>query len=227
MFITHVATSKILKSEEKGSSYELRAGRKICHQCGAAIIELKKGPSWLLTGEEYRMAATYLIKDAQDDLHQYCSAYFACYPDANTIVVFATGGPFWKWANINRSDTPRWDFVLNCANDSTPKNKRLAQKWMTLFSDSFRLGTEASDKELTLINRKHIYTLLHHTPEFPVDLLPKDEDGEEDGDGEKDEDGEKGEDREKGEEAWDDENSSVEEEEDQDLDRGNWMDEEE
>ena len=217
MFISHLETCKILKSEEKGSSYELRAGRKVCHQCGAAIIELKKGPSRLLTGEEYRIAASSLIKEAQDDLLQYCSGYFACYPEADTIVVFAVGGPFWKWANINRSDTPRWDFALNYANESTPKNKRLTQKWISLFGDSFILGTPASDKELTLINREHIYTLLHHTPEAPVDLLPKleDEDGEEEGDGEK------------GEEVWDDENGRVEEEEDQVLDRGCWTDEEE
>ena len=135
MFITHIATSKILTG--KTSSYEHRAGRRISHQCGAAIIELKKGPTWLLTGDDYRMTAAASIKEAQDDLCQYCSAYFACFPDANMIVVFATGGPWWKWSNIKRSETPRWDFLLSCANESTVKNRRLSEKWKQLFSDSF------------------------------------------------------------------------------------------
>ena len=113
------------------------------------------------------------------------------------------------------------------------KNRRLSEKWKQLFSDSFLLGTAASDNELTFINQNHIYPLLRHTPEVPLDLLPKDEDGEEEGHGEQGEEGEEGEDGEEGEEGeegdevWDNENNSVNEEEYQDVGRGYWTDEEE
>ena len=75
------------------------------------VIELKQGPSRLLFGKDYKLYAMSFIRQSQNDLFQYCSAYFACYPDAKSIIAIGTGGPFWIWANVKRSSTPKWNYV--------------------------------------------------------------------------------------------------------------------
>jgi len=177
IFVTHIATVKLCepKSQARRMRHELRAGRKIYHQCGAVIIELKQGPSRLLIGEEYEIAALANVAEAQNDLLQYCSAYFACYAEATRVVAFATGGPFWTWANVKRSKTPKWNFLEGRANIYSPKNKRLSSGWNGLFSTLLRLGTQESDKVLTEINQKYIYTLLAHTPDIPAHFLVEEE----------------------------------------------------
>ncbi|KAF8957457.1 hypothetical protein BDZ97DRAFT_1846307 [Flammula alnicola] len=200
IFVTHVETVRLPQKRR----YELRGWRKAYHQCGAVIVELKKGPSRLLVGSQYYLDANYLIKDAQNDLLQYCSAYFACYPDATNVIAFATGGPIWRWANIQPGETPRWDFVLNCANQTSPINEKLAREWETRFSPVFQLGTRNSDKELTKINQQYIYPMLNHTPAIPAHLLEVEDDDEE-------------------EEQGDVDASEGEEDEDNQVqDRGNW-----
>ena len=146
IFINHTATVELPEPKSRAHKmlHLLRAGRKVYHQCGAMIIELKQGPSRLLFKDrgDYKIRATSHIRQSQNDLFQYCSAYFACYPDAKSIIAIGTGGPFWTWANIERSSTPKWNYVEGCANKHSPKNKRLIRQWVSLFSEPFHLGTE-------------------------------------------------------------------------------------
>jgi hypothetical protein len=183
LFVAHVATVKLPEPEsvDMKAIHELHAGRKTYHQCGAVILELKRGPSRLpLTKEEYWHKGVFILDDAIADLLLYCSAYFASYPEAKSVVAVAAAGPLWRWANIKRSDTPGWDFILN---EPLDKDKALVLGWRKLFKSApFTLGTPASDKELTIINQQQIHPLLDHTPEIPAHLK-----SDEEGDDEEDE----------------------------------------
>ena len=214
IFINHIATLELPepKTRARKMLHLLRAGRKVYHQCGAVIIELKQGPSRLYFNNGYKLYAVSFIRQSQNDLFQYCSAYFACYPEAKSIIAIGTGGPFWTWANIERSSTPKWNYVEGCANKHSPKNKRLIRQWVSLFSEPFHLGTKKSDEMLTKINRKYIDPMLAHTPEIPAHLLVSDSEDEEESDEEEGSEGEEG---------------NEEEEEDGEKDDGQWSDEEE
>jgi hypothetical protein len=222
IFINHVATVELSmpKSRAHKMLHLLRAGRKIYHQCGTMIIELKQGPSRLEFNNlgDYKYCALNYIYEAQEDLIQYCSAYFACYPEAKSIIVVGTGGPFWTWAYIKRSSTPKWNYIEGRANEHSPKNKKLIRQWEHLFSKPFHLGTKKSDKMLTEINRNYIYAMLDHTPEIPEHLLAEDDDEESEEESEEDE--EKEEEEEEEEERPQDEGlwSKDEEEEAEDND---------
>ena len=180
------------------------------------VIELKQGPSRLLFGKDYKLYAMSFIRQSQNDLFQYCSAYFACYPDAKSIIAIGTGGPFWIWANVKRSSTPKWNYVEGCANNHSPKNKRLIHQWDSLFSEPFHLGTKKSDEMLTKINRKHIYAMLAHTPEIPAHHLDSEKEGESEEDEENEEE----------EETLQDDGQWSDEEEEGLQDEGQWNDEE-
>ena len=129
------------------------------------IIELKPGPSrFLFDGpKDYRLYSTSVMRQAQTDLFQYCSAYFACYPDAKSVIDIGTGGPFWSWANIKCSTTSKWNYIEGCPNERSAKNKWLVREWSSLFSQPFHLGTDEYDEMLTEINQKYIYAMLSHT----------------------------------------------------------------
>ena len=74
----------------------LRARRRIYHQCGAMLIELKPGPSRLPFNEleDKKLYASSIIRRAQNELFQHCSEYFACYPDAKSVIAIGTGVHF-------------------------------------------------------------------------------------------------------------------------------------
>jgi len=75
------------------------------------------------------------------------------------------------------SDIPFWGFELNLPSQG---DKQLILRFRRLFSrNPFTLGTEASDKELTLINQQCIHPLLDHT-EIPAQLQSQNEDEDED-----------------------------------------------
>ena len=59
------------------------------------LIELKLGPSQLPFKElEDKLYASSIIRQAQNELFQYCSGYFACYPDAKSVIAIGTGVHF-------------------------------------------------------------------------------------------------------------------------------------
>lgn len=65
-----------LEKKLRKQKRDLRGGIKIYHQCGAATIELKPGPSRLKSGVDYKLDAGRKISEAQRDLFQHCAAYF-------------------------------------------------------------------------------------------------------------------------------------------------------
>lgn len=170
IFVSHVATVRISKptTPESTDHYRNRAGRKVFHQCGAVIVELKRGPSRLQHGDKRNLAIAAQIAKSQNDLLEYCSAYFASYPDAKSVIALAAAGQYWKWANIQRQATPEWDWDINIAKSQGSENKKAFNNWHTRFSRvTFTLGTKDSDRQMTLINELHIHRLLvdGHTPD--------------------------------------------------------------
>ena len=109
IFVNHAATVEYPEPKSQAGKilHLLRAMRKIYHQCGAMLIELKPGPSRLPFNEleDKKLYASSVIRRAQNELFQYCSGYFPCYPDAKSVIAIGTGVHFglgWtQWAFLN------------------------------------------------------------------------------------------------------------------------------
>lgn len=223
IYVSHIATALLSEPDPQNKDHverhKLRCGRKVYHQCGAVIVELKQGPTRQKLGINYTVYAMSVVVNARDDQLEYCSAYFASHPESMSVIAIATAGPVWTWANINRSSTPKWDFLENCPNTTSRKNKRLEKEWPSLFSVVKHLGTEDSDKELSKIRDLHISKLIgpDHTYKVPpwVQDIEENEDEEED-------DAETGEGVESN---WGDK-GDVESSEEDEEDRGTWTDDE-
>lgn len=170
--MNHVATINLKEPtcQQGMDHYVHRAGKKVYHYCTSLIGELKPAPSRSLKGGNHTVAVSFGLTAAQQDLCEYCAAYFECHPKAKSVIALAAAGPFWKWALIQRLDVPKWNWIVNEAAD--PEDSRLAD-WDEKFSmDYLILGTESSDKELTKINEQHISKMLTdgHTPDVPTSL---------------------------------------------------------
>ncbi|KAF9536626.1 hypothetical protein CPC08DRAFT_771500 [Agrocybe pediades] len=171
IFVAHVASMP-----KSSTRYKLHAGRKIHYQAGALILELKRGPSdrHTLTPKSSPFAAQPLLDKATEDLWTYCSAYFACFREAESIVAMAASGKHWKWANIQRHQVPGWDFATD-----TPKDTPSYDYFHLLFGGEIRtfdLGTAKSDSELMKMYLEHLYPMHAKVPESVRNTAPEAED---------------------------------------------------
>jgi len=147
------------QSDREKAHYVHRAGVKVFHHCCALIAELKTAPPRFSTGVSRLFLTDFHLHAAQEDLVEYCSAYFECNPHASSVIGFAAAGPFWKWSVIQPPDLPRVNWMtkkVDKAND--PKLREFHSKFG---HNVFTLGTPESDKELSIISQEHIYPMLH------------------------------------------------------------------
>jgi hypothetical protein len=157
LFISHVESGSLCPNETNPAHFRHRAGKKILHQCGVLIGEIKRAPDRDADLADqpaaHRFHVMTKLATAQKELYEYCSAYFTSYSQAKTVIAFAAAGPFWDYATVKRDEVPTWDKALK-----QPKPTRNPERTLESFKDRFLgdflvLGTVESDEELTNINR--------------------------------------------------------------------------
>ncbi|KAG5634693.1 hypothetical protein H0H81_001090 [Sphagnurus paluster] len=183
--IGHIAACPIPRLMEERNYFHYRGGRKVYHRCSAVIVELKAPPcrhSWdarigtranLRGGSEVGVA----LKQAEDELMEYCAVHFSEDPAAKSVIALAGAGPCWRWASIEREDVPDYDWILRepiVGNpDSLDKELAFHEKFQAPPDTkpyAFILGTPESDIQLNKI-RKEVCIMIRvsgHTPSAPV-----------------------------------------------------------
>lgn len=167
----HVAKYELPLPDPRSSNemlhYQHRAGIKIFHHCVALIAELKAPSSRFAKLYPHDLNTANYLEQAQEDLMEYCAAYFACNGDARSVIALAASGKNWRWAVITRVDTPEYDWESKqTLPASTAKVAKFHAKFVPeLLPNSkeawFVLGTERSDRQITIIRRDHIYTMIY------------------------------------------------------------------
>ncbi|KAF8804369.1 hypothetical protein BYT27DRAFT_7143561 [Phlegmacium glaucopus] len=182
------------RDAEEEHIFTYRSGKKIFNSRGLIIGELKAGESRSLIGNEFELASISSAQIALRDLAQYCSAYFARYPEEKSVIAVGSSGGFWTWCNILREQAPKWDMKESCAIMDTPTKNA----WLSLFEDYYYLGTKKSDAALEKIRALCIIKI-NETPPLPTHLqLVIDNDGDDDDDEDEDDDNDDDEDEDDG-----------------------------
>lgn len=147
------------ETPEASLHYEHRAGLKVFHQCCPLIAELKPSPPRFFAGNTRDVAVLSALRSAQDDLMEYCSAYFKCNSGAESVIALAGAGPFWIWANILRTNVPEFDWRTKTMAMMTDPKEAIFRDMFGL--KHFTLGTLESDLELSRISQDWIWPTLN------------------------------------------------------------------
>ncbi|KAF5372410.1 hypothetical protein D9757_011609 [Collybiopsis confluens] len=150
---------------------EHRCGRRTVHQCAGLIGELKRNiprqnemKIWgghKLTEKEKRSKIEGQIelrlKEAKIDLAHYCHVYFKNFPLIKEVIAFATAGPYWQYAVVERGDVESY----------RPDEKRwqTGKQAQVIYLGKFcpwkEIGTGESDEALTEMRDLHLHPLAH------------------------------------------------------------------
>ncbi|KAF5387429.1 hypothetical protein D9757_007818 [Collybiopsis confluens] len=149
-----------------------RCAVQTVHYCLGLIGELKRNISrtaeaeiWRdpsLTIEQKQAKITRqintILKAAKLDLAQYCQIFFDTFPFIDEVIVFATAGPYWQYAKVNRSDVKHY---LRKERKWRDEDENVQDTYFGKFSSMEEIGTEQSDKALTEMRNLHLHILAH------------------------------------------------------------------
>ncbi len=152
--ILHSCTMKSkLKDEEKEFRYNALAGIQVTHTCCSFIVENKRAPCRKTDGvdpeKKCDLEVKLLLKEAKDELFDHCVHYFQMYPNSRSVIAIATAGAYWAHKVVLYTNT----FEAGEEGQKTENERFHAWSKLT-WSNTFEIGTSASDEELAKLEKK-------------------------------------------------------------------------
>ena len=108
-----------------------------------------------------------LLGRAQRQVYQYACEYFHRDRCAESVILMAASGPYWRWIEVTRAQCAP---VRPSKDEEATSALTLQKNYLRRFNRApiFTLGTTASDKELTRMRDKALIPLLENHKWYPI-----------------------------------------------------------